>query len=53
MPLTLESLPYDVLFGIVQYLDFDDFFNLSQQSKQMKSLLSEETICRKVLEVCM
>ncbi|KAH0545169.1 hypothetical protein FGG08_000781 [Glutinoglossum americanum] len=50
MHLTLEGLPYDVLFGIVQYLDFDDFFNLRKQSKQMRSLLSEETICRKVLE---
>ncbi|KAH0558543.1 hypothetical protein GP486_004798 [Trichoglossum hirsutum] len=50
MPLTLEGLPYDVLFGIVQYLDFNDFFNLRRQSRQMKSLLSEETICRKVLE---
>ncbi|KAI9784614.1 MAG: hypothetical protein M1839_001836 [Geoglossum umbratile] len=48
----LENLPYDVLFGIVQYLDFDDFFSLRQQSAQMRSLLGEETICRKLLETC-
>ncbi|KAH0565566.1 hypothetical protein GP486_001034 [Trichoglossum hirsutum] len=50
MTLTLEGLPFDILFGIVKYLEFDDFFNLRRQCKQLKSLLSEKTICRMVLE---
>ena len=46
-----ESLPYDVLFNITNNLSFEDIVNLSRASPLTWSLLSEETVCRRTVEV--
>lgn len=51
MTLGLDSLPYDVHFGIAGYLDIEDVVHVSETCQQLRSLLDEETLCRKVIEV--
>jgi hypothetical protein len=51
MPITLEKLPFDILFYVACSLDFDDIIHLSRTCRQLKLLLHENTLCRKVIEV--
>lgn len=49
--LTLVALPYEVLSYIVGEISFDDVFNLGQTCKALKFFLTEERICKSVLQV--
>jgi hypothetical protein len=49
--LTLAALPYEVLSYIVGEIDFDDAFNLGQTCKALQFLLTEERICKSILQV--
>ncbi|KAF2470093.1 uncharacterized protein BDR25DRAFT_314841 [Lindgomyces ingoldianus] len=50
MTITLDRLPFDVLFYIASILKFDDIINLSHSCRQLKLLLNESTLCRKTIE---
>jgi hypothetical protein len=47
----LISLPYEVLSYIVTSIDFDDVFNLALTCKALKFLLTEESICKSIIQV--
>jgi hypothetical protein len=47
----LDSLPYDLLFEISLYLNVEDVINLHNSCRQLRFLVGEETLCRKLLEV--
>jgi len=47
----LDSLPFDVLFGVSLNLDVEDIVHLSNSCRQLRFLLTEETLCRKLVEV--
>ncbi|KAI9709822.1 MAG: hypothetical protein M1812_007614 [Candelaria pacifica] len=50
MPLTLDALPFDALFNIAAGLYIEDIVHLGRTNKQLRSLLSEETACRRTVE---
>ncbi|KAF2654613.1 hypothetical protein K491DRAFT_679541 [Lophiostoma macrostomum CBS 122681] len=50
MPITLEKLPFDILFYVACSLDFDDIIHLGRTCRQLRLLLNENTLCRKVIE---
>ncbi|KAF2005552.1 hypothetical protein P154DRAFT_423794 [Amniculicola lignicola CBS 123094] len=50
MTITLDRLPFDVLFYIASSLGFNDIIHLSQTCHQLKLLLEESTLCRKAIE---
>jgi hypothetical protein len=52
MGLSLEYLPFDVLFYIGSHLDVDDVVHLHQTCSHLKQLLDESTFCRRTVEVC-
>lgn len=47
----LESLPLDVIYSIIPYLDFEDLINLSRTSRHLNLALSEEKVCRRSIQV--
>lgn len=47
----LISLPYEVLSNIVENINFDDVFNLGRSCKHFKYLLTEESICKAIVQV--
>ena len=47
----LLSLPYEVLSNIIANINFDDVFNLGLSCKALKYLLTEESICRLIVQV--
>ncbi|KIW00206.1 uncharacterized protein PV09_08246 [Verruconis gallopava] len=47
---SLDALPFDVLFGVSLYLDIEDIVNLHNSCRQLRFLLGEETLCRRLLE---
>jgi hypothetical protein len=49
--LCLTSLPYEVLSNIVGNINFDDIFNLALTCKHFKYLLTEESICKLIVQV--
>jgi hypothetical protein len=49
--LCLVSLPYEVLSYIVSNIDFDDVFSLGLTCKALKFLLTEESICKSIVQV--
>jgi len=51
MPLNLDALPFDILFTIALDLSVDDIVHLGRTCRQLRSLLKEDTLCRKVIEV--
>jgi hypothetical protein len=51
MPLTLERLPFDVQFYITSHLGFDDIVSLAHSCRQLQTLLQENGVCRKAIEV--
>jgi len=51
MPLNLDALPFDVLFTIAFDLSVDDIIHLGRTCRQLKSILAEDSLCRKVIEV--
>ncbi|KAF2866024.1 hypothetical protein BDV95DRAFT_632103 [Massariosphaeria phaeospora] len=50
MPDTLDRLPFDILFYIILHLDFDDLVSLAYTCKQLKTLLNENSICKKIIQ---
>ncbi|KAF2740150.1 hypothetical protein EJ04DRAFT_425495 [Polyplosphaeria fusca] len=50
MTVTLDRLPFDVLFNIASYINLEDTLNLSHSCQQLKLLLGEGTLCRKLIE---
>ncbi|KAF2015061.1 hypothetical protein BU24DRAFT_227785 [Aaosphaeria arxii CBS 175.79] len=50
MPISLEELPYDVLYYITEDLNLDDTVNLCHTCHQLRTLLDESTLCRKTVE---
>ncbi|KAF2126796.1 hypothetical protein P153DRAFT_359141 [Dothidotthia symphoricarpi CBS 119687] len=50
MTISLDRLPFDVLFHIASGLDFDDIIHLSHTCRQLKVLLNERTLCRRAVE---
>jgi hypothetical protein len=51
MPLSLDTLPFDVLFYIASSLHLDDVVHLTQTCHQLKASLDEKTLNRCVVEV--
>lgn len=51
MTISLDRLPFDILFNVASYLQFDDTVHLSYTCRQLKLLLEESTLCRKTIEV--
>lgn len=49
---SLESLPFDLLYEIVQVLNFQDIMNLAQTCWFLHTVLCEEKICRLSVKVC-
>jgi hypothetical protein len=47
----LLSLPYEVLSNIVANINFDDVFNLGRTCKELQFLLTEESICKSIVQV--
>jgi len=51
MTISLDRLPFDVLFYISSHLEFDGIVSLAHTCRQLKTLLNENSICRKAVEV--
>ena len=51
MPFTLQSLPIDIFFIIIDALNFEDIFNLRKTCRQMKWMLGQGIINQKLVEV--
>ena len=51
MPISVDNLPFDILFYITADLDLDDIVHLSQTCRQLRANLSEGTLCRRTVEV--
>lgn len=51
MTVSLDRLPYDVLFQIALTLSLEDIIHLSQTCHQLRVLLDEKTLLRRTLEV--
>ncbi|KAH5430988.1 hypothetical protein HBI47_110140 [Parastagonospora nodorum] len=50
MTVSLDGLPYDILFYIASSIHLDDVVHLSQTCRQLRSLLDERTLQRCVVE---
>lgn len=50
--ITLDQLPFDVLFYIALNLGIEDIFHLSHLCRQLHALLDERTLSRRIVEVC-
>ncbi|KAF2122863.1 hypothetical protein BDV96DRAFT_9211 [Lophiotrema nucula] len=50
MTVSLDRLPFDILFHIASSLTLDDIIHLSQTCRQLRLLLGENTLCRKTIE---
>ncbi|TVY37206.1 hypothetical protein LOCC1_G005792, partial [Lachnellula occidentalis] len=46
----LLCVPYEVLANIVGNIDFDDVFNLALSCKELKFIVMEENICKKIVQ---
>lgn len=51
MPLGIDQLPYDLLFMIAAILDLEDVCHLFFTCRQLRLLLQEHTLCKKIIEV--
>lgn len=47
----LDSLPFDILFELLAYLELGDIVRLGKTCKQLTSILHEATLCRRAVEV--
>lgn len=47
----LITLPYEVLAYIVSNIDLDDVLNLGLTCKALKFLLTEDSICKSIIQV--
>lgn len=51
MPVSLEELPFDVLFYVTSHLELDDIVSLAHTCRQLQTLLQENGVCKKAIEV--
>lgn len=51
MTFSIDRLPYDVLYGVCLYLNIEEVVHLSNTCRQLSILLTEETLCRRLIEV--
>ena len=51
MPLTLHSLPFDILYNISSSLNFEEYLSLRDTDRQLRSVFSGEPICKQAVEV--
>lgn len=47
----LLSLPYELLAIIVVHIEFDDVYNLGRSCKSLRFLLTNESICKSIIQV--
>jgi len=47
----LPSLPYDVLYQVVEDLDLSDFNNLSRVNRSMYNLLQNDQLAKRTIKV--
>lgn len=47
----LDSLPFDICFELLAYLELGDIVRLGKTCKQLNSILHEATLCRRAVEV--
>lgn len=47
----LDSLPFDLIFEIADYLSLEDIVHFSRTCKQLGSVLEADTLCRRTVEV--
>ncbi|KAF2851749.1 hypothetical protein T440DRAFT_393981 [Plenodomus tracheiphilus IPT5] len=50
MTISLDRLPYDILFQVASSLPLEEIVNLSQTCRQLSILLDERTLCRRTVE---
>jgi hypothetical protein len=51
MTISLDNLPFDILFHVASYINLEDAVHLSHSCRQLNLLLQEGTLCRKLVEV--
>lgn len=51
MPTNFDTLPFDILFGIISHLSLEDVVRVGKTCRQLSSILKEPTLCRKAVEV--
>lgn len=49
--LNLIALPYEVISNFISYIDLEDVFNLSLSCQTLRYLLTEESICKFIVQV--
>ena len=49
--IAFESLSFDIFFEISTYLDIDDIAHLAQTCLQLRALLLDNTLARRIVEV--
>lgn len=47
----LDNVPFDIFYQIARGLDCDDYVNLSRVNKAIHSLMKNELLARKTVEV--
>lgn len=52
MTVSLESLPYDIIFIIASLLGVEDVFRLARSCRRLEEKCLEEAVCREVVKVC-
>ncbi|KAL3251039.1 hypothetical protein ABHI18_010867 [Aspergillus niger] len=50
MDTALDTVPYDILYMIISYLDYRDFVNLSRVSHRLNNLMENESIACRILK---
>lgn len=53
MTVSLDQLPFDLIFCIVSHLDIEDVFHIGQTCQRLKASLDERTVSRRTVEVSM
>lgn len=51
MFISFDEIPFDVLFLIAAYLDYDDIISLGHSCQQLKMLLHVSALCQRTLKV--
>ena len=51
MPLSLHSMPFDILYNISSGLNFEEYVSLMDTDRQLRAVFSGEPICKKAVEV--
>ena len=49
--MSLDTLPYDVIFGMISFLSFEDVMNMARTCRRLKAIVQDRTLCRKLIQV--